>query len=108
MNTQVVGLEAEGRLRGLIVASSGATDSERLAADALFICIGGMPRTDGAADLGLMFDAAGYIKTVRGRGGVRAWFDGVQELNGERLRIGAGVRQVRRQQHQRRRQAQLA
>ena len=42
-------------MRELMVATTGATDSEGLAADALFICIGGIPRTDGAADLGVPF-----------------------------------------------------
>jgi thioredoxin reductase (NADPH) len=73
VNTQVVGLEADGRLRELSVATTGAPDSERLAADALFICIGGIPRTDGAADLGLMFDGAGYIKTGTDVAGAEGW-----------------------------------
>jgi thioredoxin reductase (NADPH) len=73
VDTQVVGLEADGRLRELIVATTGAMDSQRLAADALFICIGGVPRTDGAADLGLMFDGAGYIKTGTDVSGAEGW-----------------------------------
>jgi thioredoxin reductase (NADPH) len=72
-NTQVVGLEGDGRLRELIVATTGATDSERLAADALFICIGGIPRTDAAADLGLWFDDAGYVKTGTDVAGAGGW-----------------------------------
>jgi thioredoxin reductase (NADPH) len=73
VNTQVVGFEAGGRLRELIVATSGAPDSEHMAADALFICIGGLPRTDAAADLGLMFDSAGYIKTGTDVAGTDGW-----------------------------------
>jgi thioredoxin reductase (NADPH) len=73
VNTQVVGLEADGRLRELIVVTTGATDAERLAADALFICIGGIPRTDGAADLGLMLDGAGYIRTGTDVAGAEGW-----------------------------------
>jgi thioredoxin reductase (NADPH) len=72
-NTQVVGLEGDGRLRELIVATTGATDSERLAVDALFICIGGIPRTDAAADLGLWFDDAGYVKTGTDVAGAGGW-----------------------------------
>jgi thioredoxin reductase (NADPH) len=32
-------------------------------ADALFICIGGIPRTDSAAGIGLATNAAGYLVT---------------------------------------------
>jgi thioredoxin reductase (NADPH) len=32
-------------------------------ADALFICIGGTPRTDGAAGIGLAINHAGYLVT---------------------------------------------
>ncbi len=73
VDTQVVGLEADGHLRELIVANTGATWSERLPADALFICIGGTPRTDGAVDLGLMYDGAGYIKTGIDVAGAEGW-----------------------------------
>jgi thioredoxin reductase (NADPH) len=73
VSTEVVGLHADGRLRELIVATNEVTDTQRLAADALFICIGGIPRTDGAADLGLMYDDAGYIKTGTDVTGVDGW-----------------------------------
>src|SRR5580658_8713167 len=46
-NTEVVGLESDTRLRALIVSSGGTTT--RLSAEALFICIGGVPRTKSAA-----------------------------------------------------------
>jgi thioredoxin reductase (NADPH) len=35
----------------------------RLPVDALFICIGGTPRTDGAAGSGLVTNTAGYLVT---------------------------------------------
>jgi thioredoxin reductase (NADPH) len=73
VDAQVVGLEADGRLREVITATTGAADSQRLAADALFICIGGIPRTDGTADLGLMFDGAGYIRTGTDVAGAEGW-----------------------------------
>lgn len=44
-----------------IVDAGGAT--ERRAARALFVCIGGTPRTGWAADAGVRTDAAGYILT---------------------------------------------
>jgi thioredoxin reductase (NADPH) len=60
-NTEVVSLESDTRLRALIVSSEGTT--ARLAADALFVCIGGVPRTQGAANVGLARDSAGYVRT---------------------------------------------
>jgi thioredoxin reductase (NADPH) len=63
-NTEVVDLEADTRLRALMVSSRGAVT--RLAADALFVCIGGAPRTNGAAKVGLALDSAGYVRTGAG------------------------------------------
>ena len=60
-NTEVVGLESDTHLRALMV-SSGGTEA-RLSADALFVCIGGVPRTQGAANVGLALDGAGYVRT---------------------------------------------
>jgi thioredoxin reductase (NADPH) len=60
-NTEVVGLESDSRLRALMV-SSGATVG-RLPADSLFVCIGGVPRTQGAAAVGLALDGAGFTRT---------------------------------------------
>jgi thioredoxin reductase (NADPH) len=59
--SQVVGLESDGHLEALMVSSSG--EVTRLPADALFVCIGGVPRTQGAAQVGLALDAAGYVRT---------------------------------------------
>ena len=63
VGTQVVGLEAGDRLRAVIGRSGDSTEPARLPADALFICIGGTPRTDGAAGIGLATDPAGYLVT---------------------------------------------
>jgi thioredoxin reductase (NADPH) len=60
-NTEVVSLEADTRLRALMVTSEGSV--ARLSADALFICIGGQPRTQGAANVGLALDNAGFVRT---------------------------------------------
>ncbi|HEV2309338.1 MAG TPA: NAD(P)/FAD-dependent oxidoreductase, partial [Acidimicrobiia bacterium] len=59
--TQVVDLESDDRLRAVIV-SSGSVRS-RLPVEALFVCIGGVPRTEGAARAGLAVDSAGYVRT---------------------------------------------
>ncbi len=61
--SQVVGVEAEGGLRGLTVSTGDNAETMRLPADALFICIGGTPRTDAAAALGLVTDGGGYLLT---------------------------------------------
>ena len=63
VNTQVVGVEADDRLRTVIVQSGDTTSGVRLPANALFICIGGTPRTDGAAGIGLVTNTAGYLVT---------------------------------------------
>jgi len=63
VRTQVAGLEADDRLRAVIVRSGDSTEPVRLPADALFICIGGTPRTDGAAGIGLAANTAGYLVT---------------------------------------------
>ena len=60
-NTEMVGLESDARLRALMVSSAGSV--ERLPAEALFVCIGGVPRTKGAAGVGLALDDAGYVRT---------------------------------------------
>jgi thioredoxin reductase (NADPH) len=60
-NTEVVGLESDARLRALTVSSGDGV--AQLPADALFVCIGGMPRTQGAADAGVALDGAGYLRT---------------------------------------------
>jgi thioredoxin reductase (NADPH) len=60
-NTEVISLESDTRLRALVV-SSGDTVAQ-LSADALFVCIGGVARTQGAAKVGLALDGAGYMRT---------------------------------------------
>jgi thioredoxin reductase (NADPH) len=45
------------------VRAADSTEPVRSPADALFICIGGTPRTDGAAGIGLATDPAGYLVT---------------------------------------------
>lgn len=60
-NTEVVGVESDIRLRAVMVSSAGTV--VRLPADALFVCIGGVPRTQGTTSLGLARDDAGYVRT---------------------------------------------
>jgi thioredoxin reductase (NADPH) len=60
---QVVAAEGDGRLRALVLASDGGSVSERLPADALFIAIGGIPRTEAVGLLGVRQDEGGYLMT---------------------------------------------
>jgi thioredoxin reductase (NADPH) len=61
-HTQVTGIEAgdDGNLAAVTLTS---TSSETRPARALFLCIGGVPRTGWAAGTGVRTDAAGYILT---------------------------------------------
>lgn len=62
-STEIVGFNADDRLRGLVLSTGGADAPELVPVNALFICIGGSPRTHGAAKIGLVTDAAGYLRT---------------------------------------------
>jgi thioredoxin reductase (NADPH) len=75
-NTEVVDMEADSRLRALMVSSGGSVT--RLPADALFVCIGGVPRTNGAANVGLALDRAGYVRTGAGVSSSAGALDGWQ------------------------------
>jgi thioredoxin reductase (NADPH) len=77
IRSQIVGVEADDRLRELVVSSGDHVGPVRVPADALFICIGGIPRTDGAAGIGLVSDRAGYLRTgsdlLDGSGSADGW-----------------------------------
>jgi thioredoxin reductase (NADPH) len=61
--TQVVGVKADGQLREVLTTSREDATTQPLRADALFICIGGEPRTDAVGGTGLVIDDAGYVQT---------------------------------------------
>ncbi len=61
--TQVVGVNADGLLQEVLVTTSDDPTVQPLHADALFICIGGIPRTDAVGGVGLAIDDAGYVPT---------------------------------------------
>jgi len=63
LGAEVATLEADDRLREIVVRSADHGEPVRLPADALFLCIGGTPRTDGAAGAGLITNPAGYVMT---------------------------------------------
>ena len=61
--TQVVGVKADGQLREVLTTSPEDHAPQPLRADALFICIGGEPRTVAVGGTGLVTDDAGYVPT---------------------------------------------
>jgi thioredoxin reductase (NADPH) len=61
--TQVVGVKANGQLREVLITSPESKTAQPLRANALFICIGGEPRTDAVGGTELVIDDAGFIPT---------------------------------------------
>ena len=61
--TEVIDLDADTRLRAVMVSSPGEASPVRLPTEALFVCIGGVPRIQGLTGLGLVADEAGYLRT---------------------------------------------
>ena len=61
--TEVVGLEADTRLRAVLLSSHDETGLTRLPLESLFVCIGGVPRTRRLATAGIATDDAGFILT---------------------------------------------
>jgi thioredoxin reductase (NADPH) len=61
--TRVVEAEADGEHLGAVTLADAAGAREQRSAAALFLCIGGTPRTAWAADVGVRTDPAGYILT---------------------------------------------
>jgi len=61
--TEIVGLEADTRLRAVVLSSHDEAGLTRLPLESLFVCIGGVPRTRGLSTSGLATDDAGYILT---------------------------------------------
>ena len=63
VHTQVTELHAKADHLSAITVTEPGGGSERLPADALFLCIGGVPRTGWAAGSGISTDASGYVLT---------------------------------------------
>ena len=63
LRTEVEALEAyDGRLTGVRIGAAGG-GREHLAASALFLCLGGTPRTGWATDTGVRLDPAAFVLT---------------------------------------------
>ena len=63
LRTVVEGVEAEGDLLSAVMVRSAGGAAERLPVTALFLCLGGVPRTGWAADAGVATDPAGFVLT---------------------------------------------
>src|SRR5918996_4114118 len=63
LRTVVEGVEADGDLLSAVTTRSADGSAERLPVNALFLCLGGVPRTGWAADAGVATDPAGFVLT---------------------------------------------
>ena len=59
-------VHADGDRLGAVTISDGAGKGEQLRARALFLCIGGTPRTAWAAGAGVRVNSAGFVLTGSG------------------------------------------
>ena len=63
LDTQVAVVELAGGELAAVTARDRDGRTERLPAKALFLCLGGVPRTGWAADAGVRLDRAGFVLT---------------------------------------------
>jgi thioredoxin reductase (NADPH) len=63
LRTRVEAVELDGGTLSGVRTEDAAGRRERLPAQALFLCLGGLPRTGWAADNGVRVDAAGFVMT---------------------------------------------
>jgi len=62
-NTEIIGLHGDKALEAVTLRNSVTGTEQTVDAHWLFVCIGGMPRTEWAAELGIVRDEAGYLVT---------------------------------------------
>lgn len=62
-NSEVTSLAGDDFLREVTVTNCLTSKSRRIPTRWLFVCIGGQPRTEWAADVGVVRDEAGYLVT---------------------------------------------
>jgi thioredoxin reductase (NADPH) len=63
LRAQVTAIDADADQLGALTTTDAAGRSERQPAHALFLCIGGVPRTGWADAMGVRVDARGYVRT---------------------------------------------
>jgi thioredoxin reductase (NADPH) len=64
-HAEVASVDGDDWLRSITFRDRRTGQTETVDAHAVFICIGGAPRTEWAQDAGLVLDAAGYLVTGR-------------------------------------------
>lgn len=64
-HAEVAAVDGDDWLRSITFRDSRTGDTETVDAHAIFVCIGGTPRTEWAHDAGLVIDSAGYLVTGR-------------------------------------------
>ena len=63
LQTEVTAVHETGDRLGAVTITDAAGTSEQLKVSALFLCIGGVPRTEWAAHAGVRLNEAGYVLT---------------------------------------------
>jgi thioredoxin reductase (NADPH) len=63
LQTEVTAVHETGDRLGAVTITDAAGTSEQLKVRALFLCIGGVPRTEWAAHAGVRLNEAGYVLT---------------------------------------------
>jgi thioredoxin reductase (NADPH) len=63
IHSRVNAVEGDDRVKAVMVEDKANGETYRLAVDAVFICIGGVPRTEWAVELGILRDRSGYVLT---------------------------------------------
>jgi len=63
VGSEVIALEGESILEAIVVRNSKMGETRRIETHWLFVCIGGVPRTDWAIEAGVQRDEAGYLVT---------------------------------------------
>jgi thioredoxin reductase (NADPH) len=63
LNTEVVGVQGDQMLEEITIADRAAGREEKLKTHWMFVCIGGVPQTDWAVEVGVMRDDGGYLMT---------------------------------------------
>ena len=63
IHSPVTAVEGDDRVKAVMVEDKANGETYRLPVDAVFICIGGVPRTEWAVELGILRDRSGYVLT---------------------------------------------
>lgn len=63
MHKEVTALEGDQTLEGIALMDNQTGQRQRVEARWLFLCLGGVPETEWAAELGIVRDEAGYLLT---------------------------------------------